>query len=177
VNKFPSTLDPSLPGIDMMGCCSDAAIRAAGAIWKETVTGDADETRVNMSFNRVSPRVDVISALPHRGELNILVKDARRVLVRIPTWAPHDKVRLYVDKQSVDATWDGDYVVFAGVKKDQQLTVLFPLRVATVKETVGSLAGVEFTQTWRGNTIVDIAPRGRWIPMYHRPELTTSDVP
>ena len=37
--------------------------------------------------------------------------------------------------------------------------------------------GVLYTQTWRGNTIVDIKPGGKWIPMFHRPQLNMEQVP
>jgi hypothetical protein len=177
VNSFPSTLDPSLPGIDMMGCCSDAVIRAAYAVWSEAVTGNKDETRVNLAFNRASSLVDVVSSLPHRGEINIMVKDAKKVLVRIPTWAPKEKVRCYVDKSPVQIEWHDSYVVFPAVAAGQQLTVTYPLRIAEIKETVGSLAGREFTEKWRGNTIVDISPAGLLIPMYLRPQLDSADLP
>jgi hypothetical protein len=177
VNQFPSTLDPSLPGIDMMGCCSDAVMRAAGAVWRETVTGTRQETRVNLAFNRVSPLVDVVSSLPHRGELNVFVKDAKKVLVRVPNWAPKEKVKVFVDQKQVDVAWQDSYVAFDSVINGQQLTVTYPLRIAEVKETVGSLHGNEFTEKWRGNTIVSISPPGKFIPMYQRSELDTEDLP
>jgi hypothetical protein len=177
VNNFPSTLDPALPGIDMMGCCSDAVMRAAGAIWRETVTGTSAETRVNFAFNRFSPLVDVVSSLPHRGELNIFVKDAKKVLIRVPGWAPKEKVKVFVDQKPIDVTWQDSYVVFNAVTANQQLTVTYPLRIAEIKETVGSLEGARFTEKWRGNTIVDISPPGRFIPMYLRPELDTDELP
>ena len=176
-NELPSDLDPALPGIHMQGCCADATIRAAHAIWAETVTGTRAEARVNMAFNRESSLLDVISCLPHRGEVDILVKTARKVLVRTPEWAPKDRVKTYVDRKPAAVRWSGSYVVFPITKRGQQLTVTYPVRIAEVKETPGSLAGVRFTEKWRGNTIVDIAPGGKWIPMFHRPELDTERVP
>lgn len=177
VNQLPSDLDPSLPGIHMQGCCADATIRAAHAIWKETVTGDEQETRVNLAFNRTSPLVDVVSCLPWRGELDLLVHHARKVLVRVPEWAPKHEVKMFVDRQSHSVEWEGSYVVFRDLREGQRLTVTYPLRIAEVKETVGSLAGTQFTERWRGNTIVDISPPGKWIPLFHRPELDTDQVP
>ena len=53
----------------------------------------------------------------------------------------------------------------------------YPLRIAEVKETVGSLDGTEYTERWRGNTIVDISPPGKWIPLFQRPELDTETMP
>jgi len=176
-NQTPSDLDPTMPGIHMQGCCADATIRAAHAIWSETVTGDAAETRVNLAFNRISPLLDVVSCLPHRGEVDVLVKTARRVLVRVPEWASKDQVKTYVQKKEIPTKWDGSYVVFDDRKSGEQLTVTYPLRIAEIKETVGSLAGTEFTERWRGNTIVDITPPGKWIPMFHRPQLESEDVP
>ena len=176
VNKFPSTLDPALPGVDMMGCCSDAVIRASFAIWSGTVTGNSEETRVNMAFNRASPLVDVVSCLPHRGEIDVTVRDARRVLVRVPEWSPHARVQTYVDGKSLPIEWQNSYVVFPKVEQGQQLTVTYPLRVAEIKETVGSLDGTEYSEKWRGNTIVNISPPGKFVPMYQRPDLESEQL-
>ena len=55
--------------------------------------------------------------------------------------------------------------------------VTYPLRIAQVKETPGSLDGTEYTEKWRGNTIVDISPPGKWIPMFQRPALDTEILP
>jgi hypothetical protein len=141
------------------------------------VTGDAGETRVNMAFNRKSDLVNVVSCLPYRGELDVAVKTARRVLVRIPQWTSKTQVKLYVNRIPVTTQWDGDYVVFTRTKRGEYLTVTYPLRVAIIKETVGSLAGIEYTERWRGNTIVDISPGGKWIPMFQRPEMDTTHLP
>jgi hypothetical protein len=177
INNMKSDLDPDLPGIHMQGCCADATIRAAHAIWAETVTGDARETRVNLAFSRKSPLVDVVSCLPYRGELNIFVHDAKKVLVRVPQWAPQAEVRAFVARRPIPVSWQDGYVVFSGIHPGQQLTVTYPLRIAEVKETVGSLDGTEYAERWRGNTIVDISPPGKWIPLFQRPELDTGQVP
>ncbi len=177
VNLYTSPLDAELPGIDMMGCCADAVIRASHAIWRHTVTGDERETRINLAFSHDSPLVQVVSCLPHRGEINIIVKESQKVLVRIPGWAPKEKVKTYIDKQPLKTGWQGSYVVFDKIKKGQQLTVVYPLRMAEVKETIYGADFVEYTEKWRGNTIVDIAPVGQRIPMFQRPQLDTETLP
>ena len=174
VNHLPSTLDAELPGIDMMGCCSDAVIRAGHAIWTHGVTGDDEVTRVNLAFNRDSPQLTINSCLPHRGELNITVKKTRKVLVRVPSWARKDRVLTLANRKPNSVTWEGAYVVFDQVTAGDQLTVTYPLRMAQVREPIN---GVLYTQTWRGNTIVDIKPGGKWIPMFRRPQLNTEQVP
>ena len=173
-NNLPSDLDGALPGIHMQGCCADATIRGAHAVWKHSVTGDATEARVNMAFNRDSPLARVVSALPYRGEVNVFGGEAKRVLVRVPAWAPREGVKAWVAKQEVATAWDGNYVVFENVKPGMQLTVTYPLREATIKETIQA---TEYTQRWRGNTIVDIQPAGQWIPLYQRPQFETEAMP
>jgi len=173
-NFMTSDLDADLPSIHMQGCCSDSTIRAAHAIWNETVTGNADQTRVNLAFHRDHELVKVVSCLPHRGEVNVFVKSARHVLVRVPQWAPRDRVKVFVDKKPAPLAWNGDYVVFPGTHSGQQLTVVYPLRISEVRERVMQS---DYVQRWRGNTIVDIEPRGKWIPMFERPQLDTENVP
>lgn len=173
-NNLKSDLDPDLPAIHMQGCCSDATIRASHAVWSQTVTGDAAETRVNLAFNRDSPLARVVSCLPHRGELDILVKQARRLLVRVPAWAPKEEVRAFADGQPLPLEWADSYVVFDRLAAGRQLTVTYPLRLAQVTEPI---QGVQYTERWRGNTIVDISPPGKWIPMFHRPELEADKLP
>ena len=174
VNQLKSDLDPELPGIHMQGCCADSTLRASHAIWTETVTGNEQETRVNLAFNRESPLVRVISSLPHRGELNIEVRKAREVLVRVPEWADKSAVRAFRNRKPIELHWEGSYVRFSNLRPGQQLTITYPLREAEIRERIH---GVTYVELWRGNTIVDIQPRGKWIPMYERPELRTLEVP
>ncbi|MHB1463470.1 MAG: hypothetical protein ACYC1M_19500, partial [Armatimonadota bacterium] len=173
-NVLVSDLDPDLPGIHMQGCCADATIRAAHAIWSETVTGTAREARVNMAFNRDSNLLKVVSCLPHRGEVDVTVKSAKNVLVRVPNWASKEQVKAYVNKNAVKVKWDGQYVAFAKTKPHQLLTVTYPLRIAEIQETIN---GTQYTEKWRGNTIVDINPPGKYVPIFNRPELEREQIP
>ena len=159
--------DNTTPGIVMAGCCSRATIDAVYAVWKHIVTGDASCARVNMAINHDCDLLKVISSLPKQGEINVLVKTASKVLLRVPTWAPHEDTKAYMNHKKVDVNWDatGRYVTFDSVTTGDQLTVTYPLRIAKVVETVN---GSEYTERWRGNTIVDISPHGQWMPMYKR---------
>jgi hypothetical protein len=127
-----------------------------------------------MAFNHDSPLLRVVSCLPYRGELDVFVKDSKRVLVRIPEWAQKSGVKAFIGRRPIKIQWAGAYVAFNGVKTGQQLTVTYPLRIAEVNESV---QGVQYTEKWRGNTIVDISPPGKWIPMFQRPELDTERLP
>ena len=181
VNHLPSDEGDYL-NCNMMGCCADASIRASHAIWSQSVTtdsqsGDAQEVRINLAVNRQHPQVDVVSCLPHRGEVNVSVKDAQRVLIRLPSWTEQDAARAFVDRGQIPLKLDGNYVVFDDVEHGQQLTLTYPLRIAQVTEVIRGKDFVEYTERWRGNTIVDISPGGQWIPMFEHPELDTEQLP
>ena len=168
-NSLASDLSSGLPGIHMQGCCASATVRGAYAVWSHTVTGDEIEARVNLAVNRDSPLLRVVSSLPRRGEVNIFVKTTGRVLVRVPAWTPVGDVRAYRNRQEISLNWDatGKYVVFDGLSPNDQLTVTYPLRIASVRETI---KGFLYTERWRGNTIMNIDPAGTILPMYLRPE-------
>jgi hypothetical protein len=53
----------------------------------------------------------------------------------------------------------------------------FPMRLAEIRQTAESLFGTEHGDRWRGSTIVDITPPGKWIPMFRKPNLESEDVP
>jgi hypothetical protein len=91
----------------------------------------------------------------------------------VPEWAPKDQVKAYRERKSTEVKWASPYVVFEGPAKAEHLTVTYPLRLSEVTE---KMQGVEYTERWRGNTIVDITPPGKWIPMYQRPELEHEQV-
>jgi hypothetical protein len=174
VNNRVSPLASGLPGINMMGCCASGAARAAHAVWDHTVTGDASEARVNLALNRDSPLLEVVSSLPRVGEVNVLVKTATRVLIRVPSWVDAADVRAFENRSAIAVAWDSNdkYVVFDETVPGDQLTVTYPVRIAEVIEVIN---GIEYTETWRGNTIVDIRPGGTLLPMYQRRLFDISD--
>ncbi len=102
------------------------------------------------------------------------MKDSQRVLVRVPGWTQKADVKAFVGKRPAKVRWENDYVSFDKVKRGQQLTVTYPLRLAEVREPI---QGVVYTERWRGNTIVDISPPGKWIPMFQRPEFNNEHMP
>ena len=160
--------------INMMGCCDDSGVRGSYAVWSNIVTGNEDETLVNFAINRKHFLVDVISCLPHRGEINVKVNTSRKVLIRVPEWTQKDKTKMYINKTPIPLQWEGQYAVFDGISPGQKLTITYPLQINEIREWIN---GIEYTEKWRGNTVVDISPPAKWIPMYQRSKLDTELLP
>ena len=122
----------------------------------------------------------MVSCLPHRGELDLKVYTATKLLVRIPEWAPKKEVKVYRARTNQVVVWDGSYVVLANTKPGDEITVTYPIRIAQVKETPSaSLAGTLNSWSAGEETPLSISPSpgGKWIPMFERPELESETVP
>lgn len=93
--------------MNMMGCCPPSAIMAIYIGWKNIVTESPEGVFINLSFNTDKPQAKVISFLPTKGQLTVLVKDKgnKNFFLRPPAWAPREKVKSYRNGKLVDITW------------------------------------------------------------------------
>jgi hypothetical protein len=168
-------------GIDMMGCCPPEGVRALWETWSNTVRQEKEGLFVNMSFNCVTPEVRVISFAPEQGRLTAVAqRNAGAMHLRPPSWTVRGMVKSYRNAKETPAQWLGDYVVFGNVKAGEEVTITYPLIGLKQKLTIAKgFGGKEktFVQSWVGNTIVDIEPRGRKLPIFSGPAPVLPAVP
>ena len=85
-------------------------------------------------------------------------KTARKLAVRIPRWVDKRTVKAALNEKPVPTHWLGNYLVFdTALQNSDVLTIDFPM----VEQTVTSTYQYDKTYTchFKGNTLVDIAPR------------------
>lgn len=160
----------------IMQCCTGNCARALWFIWRHTLDFKDGELKVNMLLNRASPWADVYSFIPYQGRVDIKMKqDCANILVHAPEWIPtgSGKVTAQVDGAPRDLAWRGRYLSLGEVKKEQKITIAFPISEKTVKEKMGPET---YTLLVRGNTVVQIDPPGRICPLFQR-EYYRSDQP
>ena len=162
---------------EIMHCCASGA-EAFYIAWHHIVTKDQlGAVRVNLLLNRDTHWVRVNSHLPHEGRVDLIVHDAPTLLIRIPSWVQHGDVRLAIGGSESPLSkkdWDGDYVRVAAVEPGEQVTVHFPMHEHSARVHI---AGTDYTLGWRGDTVVDMSPRGTIHPLYMRDALKTSTAP
>ena len=96
-------------------------------------------------------------------------KQAGVYYLRPPAWAPRDKVVAARSGVEANPEWGGEgfaYVVFRNVKPGQVLTLSYPL--VDFRQTWGnwpSRPDLKLTISWRGNSVVDMEPRGKGLPI------------
>jgi hypothetical protein len=135
--------------------------------WKAIVECVGDTAQVNLLLNRTSPWMDVLSHLPYEGKVILRNKAARKVRVRLPKWVDKRAVRCRVNERDVStsAEWLANYLIVDSLAPGDEVAIEFPV-AETTEHWTETTYETTYTCQFRGNTLVDISPRG------DRPALT-----
>ncbi len=164
-----------MDGLSLCACCTGNASRAIYHVWENTLTYGDGKLKVNLLLNRASPWADVDSYIPYEGRVDIKVKKACELSVRIPEWVAPKQTRCQVDGVDRLLSSEGRYAVVGSVKVDDVVSVTFPIfertSVVNLAEIFPGLPEGEqyiYTVTRKGNDVVHIDPPGKHCPLYQR---------
>ena len=118
---------------------------------------------VNFHFDYEDDRVRIRSERQEKAQVFIEPKARENVLVRIPSWAPPNSVRLTVNGKACDPIAVG---TFACIPRDLLPATIELQYDLPVRKGIERIAGVDYTLTWRGDDIVGIAPHNDFLPFY-----------
>jgi hypothetical protein len=156
-------------------CCLPNCARALYYAWESILCYKDGLLRLNLLLNRASPWADVDSHIPYQGRLDVKIKQPCRLEVRLPEWTSAEVTSCEVNRRARPLSFAGRYAKVGRLKRDDLVSVTFPISERTIKETIG---GLPYTLTIKGNTVVSIDPPGRYYPFYvrdrahYRQELT-----
>ncbi|MFH1007432.1 MAG: hypothetical protein V1800_08025 [Candidatus Latescibacterota bacterium] len=163
---------PSNVGIS--GCCSPHMNKGFYLVWSHIITRAKGEIRVNLSLNFNSPWVEVHSYRPYQGKVAVRVKEDTALAVRIPDGVDAWDVKVCVGEQEVPFRWQGSYVRLEGMRQGQVATVHYPMRHEWIGEEVGT---ARFDLKWRGDTVVEMKPKGMVMALYQRTHMDREETP
>jgi hypothetical protein len=170
-------------------CCTGNCVPALYAAWEAIVRCENGNAQVNLLLNRTSKWLDVASYLPFEGKVVIRNKTAKRIAVRMPVWVEWKSINSRHEGELIEPSSLGRYLVFENVKPESEIEIRFPI---VEKVETWTLAWREnefwqectnpgtqwkpenspqkYTMRFRGNTLVDIAPRDTSLgfPLYRR---------
>ena len=107
--------------------------------------------------------------------INVIPKQSGRFYLRVPGFAPKDKVLAWRNgKKTNGIVWTGDYVTFTSARKGEELTVTYPL-VQFDQKLVR--AGREYTFHWKGNAVTGIEPADGVWPLFQKIPAPTPSFP
>ena len=157
------------------GCCLGSGIRGGCLVWEHILEKRADEIRVNLALSRNSPWLEVIGYQPYRGRLDLIIHDAAKVSVRIPSWVLKNQLQITVQDRTANVNFSPEhYVKLDGLKKGDRVRIIYPL---LQEESTEMIMGHNYQARWRGDTLVEIEPKGQIYPLYLRREMESDQVP
>ncbi len=149
-----------IPKKQVAGCCTGNGAQALYYAWEAILRENGGRARVNLLMNRVSRLVDVHSHLPYEGKVELRIKAAESVDVRIPDWVGRRAMKVSVNDRSVMPNWKGNRIIILDLKAGDQVNIRFPMVYSKKKITLcRGVTPVEFTYEFKGNTVIDVSPR------------------
>ncbi|MBR4727579.1 MAG: hypothetical protein IK080_06780 [Clostridia bacterium] len=145
------------------GCCVGTAPTALLAVWEDAITQENGAWIVNVPCAKETDALRMESDLPNHGRIRLTAKTACRAGFRRYDWMGKQPA-LLLNGQPVDGEEAGGCLT-AALAAGDTLTLSFPLRTRSVRETV---RGVTFTARWRGCDVVELLPHGEHVRLYQR---------
>ena len=159
IGTFASLSDPAWLYAWWTMCCPGNASCALYDAWRSILQHGDGVVQVNLLLNRASPWIDLDSYLPYQGKVVLKNKTAQKAYVRIPLWADKKAVRCQVNQRDVSPHWLNNYLIIEGLAARDVVAIEFPMVESTAKYTLPSYRQ-QYTCHFKGNTLVDISPRG-----------------
>lgn len=155
----------------LMHCCTANGSRTLRYLAQHIVERGDQDLRINCLLNFGCSECDVNSYLPYVGRIDIQLKAARSLEVRIPEWVASGDVSCTIDGTSVSCTAEGRYATVGPVEAGRTVTFRFP--ISDRRETVW-VEKTRYCLAIRGNQVVAVDPPGINAPLFERfrdPEL------
>ena len=149
---WPNSVDDTR----IMNCCTANGSEALYYVWDSIVRTQGDTTCVNLLMNRRSQEVDVASWLPYRGEVDLSIKKAERLAVRVPGWVNKSAVKLILNGKSIEPVFIGNYALFDTVSPGDAIKLTFPMTNSVASYAVDSyeFRGTKFLEAQNVSAVV-----------------------
>ena len=174
-----SALDPTQDHRrTLMGCCSGSGAKGLYLAWHESLRPTDDGIAVNFAVTRDSDRAGLRCFEPGEGRIELTMKVAGTAEVRLPGSPDEREVSVERCGETVSTEWRRGRVRLVGLNVGDRVVVRYPLKEYTETVTVGGwdrTTPVDYELTWRGNTVVDVAPAGKRCPLYRRRAAAEGD--
>ncbi len=152
-------------GVGIMHCCTGNGATAIYCIWETILNYEAGKLQVNLLLNRVSPWVDVNSYIPYEGQVDVKIKQACELSIRIPEWVTPKETVCRVNDAQRSLDWNGRYAKVGSLKPGNVAVLTFPIEE---RRDVVYIERQRYVLIRKGNDVVYIDPPGRNCPLYQR---------
>lgn len=161
--------------MDVQTCCVGSGTRGLYSAWSNIVTEEHGRVSVNLLLNRSTPKLDVLSYLPHEGRVELHVNaEIGELMIRIPEWVPYGMVKIQRagSEEIIEGknlpwvnTW---YMKLGAAKPGEIITITFPVAERKTREHAVNL---EYDVVWRGDDVIHIEPEGTVYPLFNNRKI------
>ncbi len=128
-----------LADLGIQHCCTANGARNLYHVWDSIITHENDLVKVNLLLDRASAYLDVDSYLPAIGKVELKIKDARAVAVRVPAWCKAEEMIVTVSGERRIVASQGRYIRLEGLKPGDRVRITFPVLERTETRVIGDL--------------------------------------
>jgi hypothetical protein len=154
-------------------CCTGNGARTLYDAWQHILHFADGKLRINLLLNRASPWADVDSYIPYEGRVDVRVKRACELAVRLPEWVQPKQAACRVNGAERPVAWEGRYAQVGQVAAGQVVTLTFP--IAERMDRI-DIQKHRFTLLRKGNEVLRIDPPGQYHPLYQRDHYRQREV-
>jgi hypothetical protein len=145
---------------DLMG----GALQSLAQAYRQSVSKDAAGVHVNLLFGCDTPWLSLRSKMPVEGRLEIQMRKATTLFVRLAEDVVKQDVVIQVDGQPRAAEWKDGELALGQLAPAATITILFPLSKHRTSELARGHGS--FEADWIGDTIVAMKPEEGKIALY-----------
>jgi hypothetical protein len=145
----------------IQNCCGGGGIRAVYQVWSQMVTRDGEKVSVNLSMDRETPDVRVVSRVPFEGAVRLEVKRGCELRYRVPGHAMYSMdLKVTMGGKEMPFSVSGPFLEFGRVEAGRVIEVEFGLPVREEEIVLGNTGHqmYRFRLTWRGDTVMSMEP-------------------
>jgi hypothetical protein len=158
----------------MMQCCNGAGTRALYDLWHYAVSDDGRRARVHLAFSRPAPWGDIVSYRPSDGRVDVTMKAERSLGVRVPEWVSWSDVQVLLNDEATRSGYEDCYLWVEDLKPGDTVSVRYPLPLHSSTAVLGEDV---YIADYKGDSVVNITPEGRYVPLYRRDQFLGRNVP
>ena len=148
----------------LMNCCGPAGVRALYDIWNNIYSIKEGDIYLNILMDKEDDNLIIKNSQPAEGLLSVTAKIPGTIYIPDRSWLDRQSVKISVNDTDVDGEFSDGYIRIDRVSAGDNILVKYKL--IDIHEDVHT-NGRDYKVIWRGDTVVEIEPSGKIMPLYH----------
>jgi hypothetical protein len=143
-------------------CCGGSGLHAFFTVWKNASRFQDRTLSVNLHIDKLLPQAEIRSYQPHKGLLEVKLRESCRVRVRIPDFVQEKDINVESTMGGGTSKAWGNFLELGERRAGEELRLTYPLPLTTEEVTIGNPGRRQYHYrvTYKGDTVVRMEPVG-----------------